>query len=67
MTQLNQDKIVLVEAPQKSGDIGECKVIGQIEVTKASKPHLVAVSQSSGAIYVAELASHTCQKYLPVS
>ncbi|XP_072034799.1 NHL repeat-containing protein 3-like isoform X2 [Amphiura filiformis] len=64
VAQLNQDKILLIEAPQKSGDIGDCNVKGQIEVTKGSKPHLVAVSQSEGAIYAAELGSHTCQKFV---
>ena len=67
VAQLNQDKILLVKAPQTIGDIGQCQVVGEIKLSNGSKPHLVAISQSNGALYVAELGSKTCQKFIPVT
>ncbi|XP_071487596.1 NHL repeat-containing protein 3-like [Diadema antillarum] len=66
VTQLQSNQIALVKAPPKAGPIGECLRLDTIPTGNDTKPHLVAVSQQSGAFYVGELGSQTCQKFVPV-
>ncbi|XP_033122615.1 NHL repeat-containing protein 3-like, partial [Anneissia japonica] len=63
---LQQSKILLVATPPSAGPIGDCKVLGSIDLPENTGPHLVGVSKSTGAFYVAELNTQTCQKFVPI-
>ncbi|XP_030837798.1 NHL repeat-containing protein 3 [Strongylocentrotus purpuratus] len=67
VTQLNSDQIVLVKAAPGSGPIGDCHRLDTITLGKDTKPHLVAVSKSTGAFFVGELGTQACQKFVPIS
>nr|XP_054771101.1 NHL repeat-containing protein 3-like [Lytechinus pictus] len=67
VTQLNSDQIVLVKAALGSGPIGDtCHRLDTIALGKDTKPHLVAVSKATGAFFVGELGSQSCQKFVPI-
>ncbi|XP_071949559.1 NHL repeat-containing protein 3-like [Antedon mediterranea] len=63
---LNESKILLVATPPNAGAIGECVVLDTITLPQNTAPHLVGVNNKSGVFYVAELKTHTCQKFVPI-
>ncbi|XP_026524368.1 NHL repeat-containing protein 3 [Notechis scutatus] len=62
---LNIDKISILAAPPV-GLIGDCIVVDTIQLAREVKPHLLDVSLSTGAIYVAEIGAEQVQKYVPL-
>ncbi|XP_039209243.1 NHL repeat-containing protein 3 isoform X2 [Crotalus tigris] len=62
---LNINKISILAAPPV-GLIGDCTVVDTIQLAKEVKPHLLDVSLSTGAIYVAEIGAEQVQKYVPL-
>ncbi|XP_040847418.1 NHL repeat-containing protein 3 isoform X2 [Ochotona curzoniae] len=66
MAQLNLSRLLIVAAPP-AGDIGQCSVIGTIQLADQVLPHLLEVDKRTGAIYVAEIGAKQVQKYMPWS
>lgn len=66
MAQLNLSQLLIVAAPP-AGDIGQCSVIGTIQLADQVLPHLLEVDKRTGAIYVAEIGAKQVQKYMPWS
>uniref|UniRef100_A0A8C6XK37 NHL repeat containing 3 n=1 Tax=Naja naja TaxID=35670 RepID=A0A8C6XK37_NAJNA len=62
---LNISKISILAAPPV-GLIGDCIVVDTIQLAGEVKPHLLDVSLSTGAIYVAEIGAEQVQKYVPL-
>ncbi|KAM6459740.1 NHL repeat-containing protein 3 isoform 1-T1 [Liasis olivaceus] len=62
---LNINRISILAAPPV-GLIGDCIVVDTIQLAGEVKPHLLDVSMSTGAIYVAELGAEQVQKYVPL-
>uniref|UniRef100_A0A8C5RSP5 NHL repeat containing 3 n=1 Tax=Laticauda laticaudata TaxID=8630 RepID=A0A8C5RSP5_LATLA len=62
---LNIDKISILAVPPV-GLIGDCIVVDTIQLAREVKPHLLDVSLSTGAIYVAEIGAEQVQKYVPL-
>ncbi|XP_034859388.1 NHL repeat-containing protein 3 isoform X1 [Mirounga leonina] len=56
VAQLNLSRLLLVAAPPV-GSIGNCSVIGTIQLADQVLPHLLDVSGKTGAIYVAEIGA----------
>lgn len=66
VAQLNYNHILLLEAPPM-GLIGQCKVVGAIQVADEVKPHLVDLDLKTGDLYVAEIGANQAQKFNPFS
>ncbi|KAF3825869.1 hypothetical protein GH733_006696 [Mirounga leonina] len=66
VAQLNLSRLLLVAAPPV-GSIGNCSVIGTIQLADQVLPHLLDVSGKTGAIYVAEIGAKQVQKYVPMN
>lgn len=66
VAQLNYNQILLLEAPPM-GLIGQCKVVGAIQVADEVKPHLVDLDLKTGDLYVAEIGANQAQKFNPFS
>lgn len=66
IAQLNLSRLLIAAAPPV-GNIGNCSVISTIQLADQVLPHLLDVSQKTGAIYVAEIGAKQVQKYVPVN
>lgn len=66
VAQLNSNQILLLDAPPM-GLIGQCKVVGGIQMADEVKPHLVDLDLKTGDLYVAEIGANQAQKFRPVS
>uniref|UniRef100_A0A452S5G6 NHL repeat containing 3 n=1 Tax=Ursus americanus TaxID=9643 RepID=A0A452S5G6_URSAM len=66
VAQLNLSRLLLAAAPPV-GSIGNCSVIGTIQLADQVLPHLLDVSGKTGAIYVAEIGAKQVQKYVPMN
>ncbi|XP_048388719.1 NHL repeat-containing protein 3-like [Stegostoma tigrinum] len=66
VAQLNVNRIVFLSVPP-IGDIGTCRIEDTIQLADDVKPHLVDVSQKTGAIYVAEIGARQAQKFVPTN
>lgn len=64
ITQLNLSRVLFLAAPP-SGDIGSCSVISTIQLGDQVLPHLLDISEKTGAIYIAEIGAKQVQKYVP--
>ncbi|XP_004399944.1 PREDICTED: NHL repeat-containing protein 3 isoform X2 [Odobenus rosmarus divergens] len=66
VAQLKLCRLLLVAAPPV-GSIGNCSVVGSIQLADQVLPHLLDVSGKTGAIYVAEIGAKQVQKYVPMN
>ncbi|XP_019634725.1 PREDICTED: NHL repeat-containing protein 3-like [Branchiostoma belcheri] len=64
--QLNLSRVLILAAPSKPGFLGNCTVIDTIQMAPGVKPHLLSVSQSTGAFYVGEIGANQSQKFVPM-
>ncbi|XP_063171637.1 NHL repeat-containing protein 3 isoform X2 [Candoia aspera] len=62
---LNINRISILAAPPV-GLIGDCIVVDTIQLAREVRPHLLDISMSTGAIYVAEIGAEQVQKYVPL-
>ncbi|CAK6442938.1 unnamed protein product [Pipistrellus nathusii] len=65
IAQLNLSRLLFVAAPPV-GSIGYCSVISSIQLADQVLPHLLDISEKTGAIYVAEIGAKQVQKYVPL-
>ncbi|XP_019626404.1 PREDICTED: NHL repeat-containing protein 3-like [Branchiostoma belcheri] len=63
--QMKARRIVVIAAPKEPGCLGDCQVIDSMQMKEGAQPHLLSVSQSTGAIYVGDIGGNTCYKFLP--
>lgn len=66
VAQLNISRILILTVPPV-GSIGDCHIASTIQLADEVKPHLVDVSLTTGAIYVAEIGAQQVQKFVSYS